>query len=521
MSDDAGHLPVPPRSPDLTGRDLGDYHVLHRLNRGGMADVYLAEQRSLRRRVALKVLQGRLAGDAQYIQRFLNEARNAAALVHANIVQIYEIGYREGIHFIAQEYVDGPNLRQLVARQGTLDAPRLIRILRQVVAALQKAAQVGIVHRDIKPENIMLTATGEVKVADFGLARATNSSDSQNLTQEGVTLGTPLYMSPEQVEGRTVDPRSDLYSLGATAYFVLAGRPPFEGETSIAVALQHLRATAAPLSAQRPDLPPELCELVHKLLAKAPEDRFQSPRDLLAALRPLAAEPASADDSLSGLDWSDHSLLVNHQIGIELTQKLETLMKQESQPRARPRRRQWLTLATVLAALAGLGGALATKSVSLLERAKPKQADVERRESAKEQFFLAMQLGTPEGYESVSEFFPAHETKLNAYYVHRSAQQLGELYFGQDDWKRAYEAYERLAILNEDEDVEFRVSGLVGQANVHAVRGEASQATSKLAQAVPLLQKLKPNVRAQIVQQIVPRLRPTYEQVLRDGNLGA
>ncbi|MFM9117880.1 MAG: serine/threonine-protein kinase [Planctomycetota bacterium] len=521
MSDDAEQVPLSSRSLDLTGRDLGDYHILHRLNRGGMADVYLAEQRSLRRRVALKVLQGRLAGDALYIQRFQNEARNVAALVHANIVQIYEVGVRDGIHFIAQEYVDGPNLRQLIARHGTLDAARLVRILRQVVAALQKAAQVGIVHRDIKPENIRLTATGEVKVADFGLARAANSSDAQHLTQEGITLGTPLYMSPEQVEGRTVDPRSDLYSLGATAYFVLAGRPPFEGETSLAIALQHLRTTPAPLATQRPDLPSELCDLVHKLLAKQPADRFQSPRELLTALRTLSLNLPHTDEALGPLDWDEGLALSGAEsIGPELTQKLDLLMKRTAQPREVSWAGRWLVLAMLLAGIVGAAMAIRAKSSSLLGQAKPQQLEVERRESAKEQFFLAMQLGTPEGYESVREFFPATESELNAYYVHRSAQQLGELYFGQDNWKRAYEAYDRLATLNEEDDVEFRVSGLVGQANVHAVRGESSQATRKLALAVPLLQKLKPNVRAQIVQQMAPKLRPTYEQMLRDGNLG-
>src|SRR5687768_9200467 len=224
---------------DLTGRELGDYRVLRRLGAGGMAEVYLAEQRSLGRRVALKVLQTALARDASYVLRFQNEARAAAALVHANIVQIYEVGQSDGVHFIAQEYVPGKNLGELLKRQAAL-APRLVLdILRQAAAALCKAGEAGIVHRDLKPDNILLSNSGEVKVADFGLARM-ESIDAKTLTQVGVAMGTPLYMSPEQIEGRAVDVRSDIYSLGITCYHLLAGTPPHSGDTALAVALHHL-----------------------------------------------------------------------------------------------------------------------------------------------------------------------------------------------------------------------------------------------------------------------------------------
>jgi len=185
------------------GRELGDYA-------GGMAEVYLAEQLSLRRQVALKVLSPALASDRNYVERFLNEARAAASLVHPNIVQIYEVGEVEGIHFIAQEYVAGKNLGQLLEREGTLLPSLVLEVLRQVVSALCKAQELAIVHRDIKPENLLLSHSGEVKVADFGLARVQNI-DTAALTQVGVAMGTPLYMSPEQVEGKPVDARSDLY----------------------------------------------------------------------------------------------------------------------------------------------------------------------------------------------------------------------------------------------------------------------------------------------------------------------
>ena len=249
---DARYSPFPlPPSPfrlaeaDLSGRQLGDFHLLRRLGRGAMADVYLAEQGRLKRRVAVKILKPELAGDRTYLQRFQLEAQAAASLVHANIVQIYEVGCVDQLHYIAQEYVQGQNLREYIARHGPPDLPHALSIMRQVAAALAKAAEQGVVHRDIKPENIMLTAGGEVKVADFGLARLTREGAANDLTQVGITLGTPLYMSPEQVEGKPLDPRSDIYSFGVTCYHMLSGVPPFRGETALGVAVQHLKKQPA------------------------------------------------------------------------------------------------------------------------------------------------------------------------------------------------------------------------------------------------------------------------------------
>ena len=205
-----------------------------------MAEVYLAEQQSLRRQVAFKILRRDLAEDPQYVQRFHQEARAAARLVQANIVQIYEVGKSDGLHYIAQEYVKGQNLKQYLHRHGAVDSLLAVNIMRQVASALVKAAENRVTHRDIKPENILLATNGEVKVADFGLARVVAEGQKNHLTQVGITMGTPLYMSPEQVEGKAVDPRSDLYSFGVTCYEMLAGRPPFEGETPLNVAVQHL-----------------------------------------------------------------------------------------------------------------------------------------------------------------------------------------------------------------------------------------------------------------------------------------
>jgi tRNA A-37 threonylcarbamoyl transferase component Bud32 len=272
---------------DLSGRQLGDYRLLRRLGRGAMAEVYLAEQGSLRRQVAFKVLKRELANDATYVRRFHLEAQAAAALLHANIVQIYQVGCIDGVHFISQEYVAGSNLRELLLRRGLPKIPMVVSVMRQVAAALAKAAEQGIVHRDIKPENIIVTAGGEVKVADFGLARISGEGDSLNLTQTGMTMGTPLYMSPEQVEGRPLDARSDIYSLGVTCYHMLCGQPPFRGETALSVAVQHLKSLPERLENRRPDLPPALGRIVHKMLAKDPKDRY-------TLLKAPASETASA-----------------------------------------------------------------------------------------------------------------------------------------------------------------------------------------------------------------------------------
>ena len=263
------------RSIDMTGKTVGDYAIIRRLGRGGMADVYLARQQSLKRNVALKILKPDLAHDASYIARFRREAQSAALLVQANIGQIHAVGEIDGLHFISQEYVVGRNLREYVARFGAVKPVMAINVLRQVALALKKAEEFNVIHRDIKPENIMLSPGGEVKVADFGLARINDDSD-KNLTQIGITMGTPLYMSPEQVEGQGVDVRSDIYSLGVTAYHMLAGKPPYDGETALAIALQHVKNDPEPLALIRPDVPAEMIQLIGRMMARSLADRPQN-----------------------------------------------------------------------------------------------------------------------------------------------------------------------------------------------------------------------------------------------------
>jgi serine/threonine-protein kinase len=267
---------------DLTGKVLGDFQVLRRLGQGGMGQVYLAEQISLKRKVALKLLRPDLAADAAALQRFKAEAEAVARATHANIVQVYAIGEAEGLHYMALEYVEGRNLREYLEKKGPPEVLVALSIIRQVASALQRASELGIIHRDIKPENILLTRKGEVKVTDFGLSRCFGGERRPvSLTQSGVAMGTPLYMSPEQVEGKPVDPRTDIYSFGVTCYHMLAGQPPFQGQSPFEVAVQHVQAEPRPLAEIRPDLPPALCAVVHKMMAKRPEDRYQTAREIV------------------------------------------------------------------------------------------------------------------------------------------------------------------------------------------------------------------------------------------------
>ncbi len=278
-----GRQGAAPRARDLTGADLGDFRVVRLLGSGGMGEVYLARQLSLNRDVALKVLRPDLLTNPTVLSRFEAEAWSAAKLSHPNIVHIYTLGIFEGLRFIAMEYVQGTNLREYLGRKGTPDLPQSLSIMRQAGAAVGAAGEVGLIHRDIKPENLLLTKKGQVKVADFGLCRDLDD-DRHHVTQPGVTMGTPLYMSPEQSRGLAMDHRSDLYSLGVTYYHMLAGQPPFRAETALALAMKHVADAPVDLSVHRPDLPPDLARLVMKLMAKAPADRYQSAAEMLKDL---------------------------------------------------------------------------------------------------------------------------------------------------------------------------------------------------------------------------------------------
>ncbi len=355
---------------DLTGRTLGDYHILRQLGQGGMGQVFLAEQVSLKRKVALKLLRPETANNPTALARFQKEAEAVARFTHANIVQVYQIGQVEGLVFMALEYVEGRNLREYLARKGPPDALLALSIMRQVAGALQRAGELGLVHRDIKPENILLTRKGEVKVADFGLVRClSEDSPGLNLTQSGVTMGTPLYMSPEQVEGKLLDCRSDIYSFGVTCYHMLAGQPPFTGENAFEVAFKHVRNEAVPLEKLRPDLPEGLCALVAKMMAKDPGQRHQTGRELLRDITKVR-------EGLSGLTAAvpTYGATVELVPASELrglSDDLLTVPSAPSEPRRRSRLLVLIPLSLLVAILLGIGVAWSQRERNALPPPHP------------------------------------------------------------------------------------------------------------------------------------------------------
>jgi len=263
----------------------GRYRIMRKLGSGGMADVYLAEDEELGRRVAIKILNDKYAPDDQFVERFRREAKNAAGLSHPNIVSIYDRGEAEGTYYIAMEYLDGRSLKELVVARGPLPIPDAIAATRQVLSALRFAHRKGVVHRDIKPHNVMADADGRLKVTDFGIARAGVSQ----MTEAGSIIGTAQYLSPEQARGAPVDQRSDLYSMGIVLYEMLTGQVPFTGESPVEIAMKHLSDPPRPPSLLRPDIPPDLDMVVLRALAKNPEDRFQTAEEMDAELGRVAA----------------------------------------------------------------------------------------------------------------------------------------------------------------------------------------------------------------------------------------
>jgi beta-lactam-binding protein with PASTA domain/tRNA A-37 threonylcarbamoyl transferase component Bud32 len=263
----------------------GRYRVIRRLGSGGMANVYLAEDEELGRRVAIKVLDEKHANDEQFVERFRREAKNAASLSHPNIVSIYDRGEAEGTYYIAMEYIEGQTLKELIVSRGPLPVERAVSYARQILGAVRFAHRKGIVHRDIKPHNVLVDTDGRLKVTDFGIARA----GASQMTEAGSIIGTAQYLSPEQARGAPVDQRSDLYSVGIVLHEMLTGSVPFTGDTPVEIAMKHISAVPEPPSVARPDLPDDLDLVVLRALAKDPRERFQTAEEMDAELGRVAA----------------------------------------------------------------------------------------------------------------------------------------------------------------------------------------------------------------------------------------
>jgi len=369
-----------------------------------MSDVYVALHQTLERQVALKILRRQLASDVGYVERFRREARAAAKLNHPNIVHVYEVGRCKDYHYIAQELIDGGNLKDEVERSGPLKPAAAVEVLRAVASALAAAHQAGITHRDIKPENILRSLRDEIKVADFGLARVGGGSSTGNdLTQVGLTMGTPRYMSPEQVQGKVADPRSDLYSLGCTLYFLLSGRPPFEAEDALAIAVQHLHETPAPLAKTRGrgDVPDWLTAVIMRLMAKSPSDRFASAGEVLEAI-----EQSGGAGGVSGVGGTT-----------EATVLLQRAMRTETARRRRTRLK-WLAAASLPVIALVVGGAIAAKEKPPTVQRLLSPDLVRKKPTVEEQYLAAAARDDLSAWQAVGEYFPPQgdaKTKNAAY----------------------------------------------------------------------------------------------------------
>jgi serine/threonine protein kinase len=351
------------------------YSILHTLGRGGMAKVYLAHDEVLDRDVALKVLREQFAEDDEFVERFKREARNAAALSHPNIVQVYDRGNAgNDASYIAMEYVPGGTLKERISGGGPLDPGVAASIALQIAEALNAAHERGVIHRDIKPQNVLLTSTGDAKVADFGIARAASAT---TISQRSVVLGTASYMAPEQAMGEPVGPASDLYSLGVVLYEMLTGELPYTAESPVAVSMKHVNEPLRPPREIYPRIPEDVNALVVTLLAKDPEDRYASATELVEDLRRVRdGLPPVAADPTAGIT----------QAGTQATRPLPATLGRRRMP--------WILAATLafLIVLGGVGWAL-SQSVwdSIPERTGRAVPDVESlsREQAQQKLAAA------------------------------------------------------------------------------------------------------------------------------------
>jgi len=347
----------------------GRYEVIDRIGAGGMAIVYKAKDLLLNRVVTIKVLREQFVSDEDFIRRFRREAQSAASLSHPNIVSVYDVGKEGDMEYIVMEYVEGRNLKEIIREYAPLSTDQSINLGRQITKAIQNAHEHHIIHRDIKPHNILVTAEGHAKVTDFGIARAVSSA---TVTHTGDIIGSVHYLSPEQAKGLVSNEQSDIYSLGIVLYELVTGRVPYDGETPITIALKHLQEQPVLPSKINPLVDKEFEAVIMRAIAKSPEQRYKSAKDLLEDLNHIqAGRPISklviplADDSEATQTHKGMATIL-----APIPTKDSALGAESSSVKKKPSKKQWKWIALGLALLFLLLGGLALNNYLAVDQTK-------------------------------------------------------------------------------------------------------------------------------------------------------
>ena len=301
-----------------SGKKIDDrYEIIRPIGEGGMANVYLAYDPCLNRKVAVKILRGDLAADEKFVRRFQREAVSASSLTHPNIVEVYDVGEDHGKYFIVMEYVEGKTLKQLIKRRGSITLPEVVDIMLQLTSAIAKAHESYIIHRDIKPQNVIILEDGRVKVMDFGIAAQLGSNE---LTQTNSVMGTVYYLPPEQASGGVSDFKGDIYSLGILMFELIAGRVPFKGDSPVEVAIKHIKNPLPDLTKIIPDLPNSVFNVILKACAKNPMNRYKSALEMHNDLKTVLDEDRF-DEELVQYEYPETDFALDDEDDMETREK--------------------------------------------------------------------------------------------------------------------------------------------------------------------------------------------------------